>query len=69
MLLRLKVRKTSGPDNIPARVLREVAESIAPSLSAFFNRSLMIGEVPTDWKTTHVAPIFKRGTGVRFTKI
>ena len=43
LLLRLKVRKASGPDNVPARVLKELAEPLAPCLTAFFTQSMQRG--------------------------
>ncbi len=53
--------KASGPDNIPCRVLKELAEELSPILAALFNQSLSTGELPSDWKQAHVAPIFKKG--------
>ena len=35
--------KATGPDGIPARVLKECSEQITPSLCALFNYSLRIG--------------------------
>ena len=32
--------KTTGPDEIPARILKETPTTIAPSLCKLFNRSL-----------------------------
>ena len=61
LLLSLKVRKASGPDNIPARVLKELADPLSLPLSAFFNHSLEYGVVPSDWKSAFIAPIFKKG--------
>ena len=61
LLLNLKVRKASGPDNIPARILKELAHEISPGLTAVFNQSLHTGELPSDWKTALVTPIFKKG--------
>ena len=54
--------KASGPDNIPARVLKESAESLAPVLTDFFQQSLDESRVPDDWKQQHVHPIFKKGS-------
>ncbi len=35
---------------------------MAPALNIIFRRSLDEGEVPEDWKTANVTPIFKKGT-------
>ena len=40
MLDSLEVTKSTGPDNIPARVLKLVASSIAPSVTVLFNTSI-----------------------------
>ena len=61
LLLSLKVCKASGPDNIPARVLKELADPLSLPLSAFFNHSLEYGVVLSDWKSAFIAPIFKKG--------
>ena len=53
--------KATGPDNIPARVLKIAAEILSPSLTAIFNRSLSMGIYPDDWKMARVLPIFKSG--------
>ena len=46
-------------DGISARMLRETAKSIAPSITNIFNLSLKTGSFPTLWKTSHVVPIPK----------
>ena len=43
------------------RVLRELAEVLADPLSIIFERSWRTGEVPEDWRTANVTPIFKKG--------
>ena len=50
-----------GPDEIHPRVLRELAEVIAKPLSIFYQRSLLMGEVPEDWRLANVTPIYKKG--------
>ena len=39
----LDVRKASGPDGVPAYMLRAMAESIAPLLAKLFSLSLSSG--------------------------
>ena len=57
----LDTNKAQGPHNIPARLLKETATEIAPSLCAFFNKSLRVGVLPSDWKIANVVPVHKHG--------
>ena len=57
----LKVNKASGPDNIPNRVLRELADELAPSLHLIFAQSLSSSQLPSDWRNANISPIFKKG--------
>jgi hypothetical protein len=42
--------KATGPDGIPARLLKECLNKIALSLTALFKKSLSLGKVPQEWK-------------------
>ena len=57
----LNPNKAFGPDNIPTRLLKECASSIAPSLTYLFNKSLNSGNLPTEWKLSNVIPLHKKG--------
>ena len=57
--------KFTGPDNIPAKFLKETAVQIAPALSLIFQASIDQGILPSDWKEANVVPIHKKGN--RFT--
>ena len=59
-LSELDTSKASGPDKIPARLLKKCSEQIAPSLCSLFNHSLNIGQIPRDWKSTDVTPTHKK---------
>ena len=61
LLKNLKPHKAAGPDDISARILKENAAQLAPALSHLFQASLNQGQVPEDWKSANVAPIFKKG--------
>jgi hypothetical protein len=61
LLRNLKPHKASGPDGIPARLLKETAEEIAPAITLLFQASLDQGTVPSQWKKASVVPIFKKG--------
>ena len=50
-----------GLDEIHPRVLRELAEVIAKTLSIIYQRFLLTGEVPEDWRLANVTPIYKKG--------
>ena len=53
--------KACGPDGISPRILKELAEEIAPILTNIYKSSISTGEVPSDWKSALVTPIFKKG--------
>jgi hypothetical protein len=61
LLQKLKVNKASGPDDLPANILKETATEIAAVLTAIFNQSLKTGTLPEDWLKANIAPIFKKG--------
>ena len=62
LLKNLKPRKAPEPDNIKPLAMKETANIIAPGLTAIFKKLLDTGEVPEDWRTANVTPIFKKGT-------
>ena len=59
-LRNLDASKASGPDGIPARLLKECSSQIAPKLCCLFNLSLNSGRIPSEWKSADVTPIHKR---------
>jgi len=48
-------------DGIHPRVLKELAEELAKTLSIIYQQSWLIEEVPHDWRITNVTPIYKKG--------
>ena len=55
---KLRGDSAAGPDKINPRLLKELAHEMAEPLRRIFNRSLNEGEVPEDWKTANVTPIY-----------
>ena len=58
----LKPKKAAGPDQLRPQLLRDLRQAIAPILTQVFKTSLETGQVPEDWKTANVCPIFKKGS-------
>ena len=61
LLSSLKVHKATGPDDLPARLLKELALELTPIFTIFYQASLDQGEIPDDWRKANVAPVFKKG--------
>ena len=61
LLTCLKEHKATGPDRIPTRLLKTLAEELTPVFSLFFQASLDQCILPDDWKTADVVPVFKKG--------
>ena len=59
----LNIHKAMGPDQINAKILRELQDILAPILEIIFNHSLnRTGIVPSDWKMANITPLsFKKG--------
>ena len=58
MLRTFDVHKVSGPDSIPADLLKETCEEITPSLTFIFKASMQQCTLPVDWKEANVVPLF-----------
>lgn len=58
----LKPDKSPGPDGLHPMYMKEVVDEIATPLAMIFNRALETGELPIDWRTANVVPIFKKGS-------
>ena len=61
LLLSQKPHKASGPNQISPRFLKERASPIAPALTLIYQASYEQGQVPDDWKSAFVTPLFKNG--------
>ena len=60
-LSQLNPKKACGPDEIPARVLKETSQSVSCWLSFIFQQSYDCNTVPSDWSNALVTAIFKKG--------
>ena len=59
ILRNLNTSKATDPD-IPAKILKETADAIAPLLTELFNKSLRLGYLPEDWNwLANIVPVFK----------
>ena len=58
-LRNIRQNKATGPDNIPAWVLKDNAVLLAPPLTAICNCSLREGKLPKEWKMANVIPLPK----------
>ena len=54
--------KASGPDQIPCRLLKELASELDPVLTLFFSQSMHTGQLPNHWTKAWISPVFKQGT-------
>ncbi|KAK3083079.1 hypothetical protein FSP39_013376 [Pinctada imbricata] len=53
--------KATGPDEIPAFIMKNTADSLSPYLTYLYQFSLDTGTVPDDWRKANVVPIYKKG--------
>jgi len=61
LMRNLNPHKATGPDGVPARLLKEIANEIAPAISTLFQATLNQGTIPAVWKEALVVPLFKKG--------
>lgn len=58
----LKRGKASGPDNLPAWILKDFAMELSTPIATIFNASIQERSVPDVWKLADVVPIPKSHT-------
>ena len=61
MLKSLNSSKSSGPDEIHPRILKEIADVIAEPITRLYKNSLHQSKIPKEWKTAVIVPIYKKG--------
>jgi hypothetical protein len=57
-----KSKKSCGHDEIPMLVVKDCAEVLAEPLRMLFNKCLMDGWFPEDWKIAKIIPLHKKGS-------
>ena len=57
----LNVNKSSGPDGLHPRVLKELSTVLSYPLKLLFDKTIAQGKLPSQWKVAEVRPIFKKG--------
>lgn len=60
-LLQLQENKSTGPDDISPRMLKNLAEVIAEPICNIFKQSMNSGICPEAFKIAHVVPVYKQG--------
>ena len=58
---KLKPKKSTGPDNIPAHIYKGLSEYIASPLKHIFNLAITNKQFPEDLKTAQITPVYKSG--------
>jgi len=61
LLESLDPTKASSPNNIPTKILKLCAAEIPPVLRVIISQSIHSGQIPSDWLTASIIPVFKKG--------
>ena len=56
----LKPHSAAGPDGIAPKLLQQCEDQIVPVLAMIYRKSMKDGQVPEEWRTATVIPIFKK---------
>nr|VZI32895.1 unnamed protein product [Spirometra erinaceieuropaei] len=67
-LLRLQESKSPGPDEIPANILKQLADALSKPLSVLFHTSFETGYLPANWKSAWITPLYMGGSRVSANK-
>ena len=60
-LQKIDPNKSTGPDDISPRILKECYTQLENPVTRLFNKSLAQAAVPRAWKRANITPIFKKG--------
>ena len=61
LLEKIQIHKAAGPDKISARVLKQLAPVTSKMLTKIYTRSYKTGEIPKDWRSANLTPVYKKG--------
>ncbi|RVE40268.1 hypothetical protein evm_015082, partial [Chilo suppressalis] len=61
VLKSIDASKGAGPDGIPPLFIKRTSKFLALPLKLIFEKSVTSGIFPSEWKRSHVIPIFKKG--------
>ena len=59
-LSQLNPNKACGPDELPARVLKEISQSASGWFAFIFQQSLNLNTVPSDWSKALITAVYKK---------
>ena len=57
----LTINTSSGPDNIPSILLKNLSQELSRPMSIMFDMIFEFGHLPSEWKFAIVKPLFKKG--------
>ena len=60
-ILSLNIAKSTGPDRVHPRLLKELAKIILEPLEKMFNLSLQSSKMPEEWKIGEISAISRKG--------
>ena len=61
LIMQLDNQKSSGTDNVSARMLKATVNTTVSTITKLFNMCIRMGTFPSCWKTARVVPIPKKG--------
>ena len=65
LLSQIDPHKACGPDNIPAKILHELAQELTPMTTHLFKQSLDTSVLPTEWKSAYVTVLHQYSRKIR----
>jgi len=59
LLMKVNPSTSSGQEELPAFLVKELARELTPNITAIFNRSITCASVPDSWKKANITAIWK----------
>ena len=56
----LKISKSTGPDKLRPRILKELKSVLSQHLAIIFNNSIITSKLPDEWKCANITALFKK---------